>query len=87
MSIYKHTKSFIERILMNRRTFLKRGLGSVLTFFGVSSGGYYYAKELEPRMIKIQKEIIKRIVLKNQLPGILKHCCPIKDTRPLRYKT
>lgn len=44
---------------MNRRTFLKRGLGSVLTFFGVSSGGYYYAKELEPRMIKIQKEIIK----------------------------
>ncbi|WP_068672535.1 metallophosphoesterase [Oceanobacillus sp. Castelsardo] len=43
---------------MNRRTFLKRGIGSLITLFSLSGGGYFYAKELEPRMIKFQHEVI-----------------------------
>lgn len=44
---------------MDRRTFLKRGMGSLITLFGLSGGGYFYAKELEPRMIKFQHELIQ----------------------------
>lgn len=44
---------------MDRRTFLKRGIGSLITLFGLSGGGYFYAKELEPRMIKFQHELIQ----------------------------
>lgn len=33
---------------LTRRTFLKRTFGSLITFFSLTGGGYYYAKYLEP---------------------------------------
>ncbi|TFJ94493.1 metallophosphoesterase [Lentibacillus salicampi] len=38
---------------MNRRTFLKRSIGSLLTFLGLSGGTYYYAHDIEPGMLDI----------------------------------
>jgi len=43
---------------LNRRTFLKRILGSTIALFGVGGGTYYYAHEIEPATLKITKEII-----------------------------
>lgn len=43
---------------MNRRTFLKRTLGSLLALVGISGGTYYYAREIEPAMLQIHKEVI-----------------------------
>ncbi|MFS0672278.1 metallophosphoesterase [Ornithinibacillus sp. 179-J 7C1 HS] len=44
---------------MNRRSFLKKLLGSSLTLFGISGGTYYYARNIEPNMLTINKEIIQ----------------------------
>ncbi|SFD83934.1 hypothetical protein SAMN05216238_104332 [Lentibacillus persicus] len=41
---------------MNRRTFLKRSIGSLLAFIGLSGGTYYYAREIEPFMLDIKHE-------------------------------
>ncbi|WP_010530380.1 metallophosphoesterase [Lentibacillus jeotgali] len=38
---------------MNRRTFLKRSIGSMLALLGVSGGTYYYAHDIEPSMLDI----------------------------------
>ncbi|WP_152658380.1 metallophosphoesterase [Oceanobacillus sp. CFH 90083] len=43
---------------MNRRTFLKRSLGSLLTLLGLSGGTYFYAREIEPSLLKITEESI-----------------------------
>ncbi len=44
-----------ERALncMNRRTFLKRLFGGIITLFGLSGGTYYYAREIEPNMLDV----------------------------------
>lgn len=38
---------------MDRRTFLKQFFGGILAFFGLSGGTYYYARQIEPAMLKI----------------------------------
>lgn len=43
---------------MNRRSFLKKSIGSLLAFFGISGGTYYYAREIEPYLLDIHQEII-----------------------------
>lgn len=43
---------------MNRRSFLKRLIGGTVALFGISSGGYYYAREIEPATLQITKEYI-----------------------------
>ncbi|MUV36289.1 putative metallophosphoesterase YkuE [Lentibacillus sp. JNUCC-1] len=43
---------------MNRRTFIKRLMGSALAVLGIGGGTYYYAREIEPAMLHIQEEII-----------------------------
>ncbi|WP_284140970.1 MULTISPECIES: metallophosphoesterase [unclassified Virgibacillus] len=43
---------------MNRRSFLKKMLGSFLTFVGLGGGSYYYAREIEPTLLHIQRETI-----------------------------
>lgn len=44
---------------MNRRSFLRRTLGGILAIFGISSGTYYYAREVEPNMVYTNKQTIK----------------------------
>ncbi|SHG24472.1 metallophosphoesterase [Ornithinibacillus halophilus] len=44
---------------MNRRSFLKRTIGSLLTLVGVSGGTYYYARDIEPSMLAIKQETIR----------------------------
>src|SRR5690625_3604218 len=44
-------------IRLNRRTFLKRILGSAVALFGVG-GTYYYAHEIEPATLQITNELI-----------------------------
>ncbi len=39
---------------MSRRAFLKRTLGLFLTTFGLGFGGYYYAREIEPKLLDIK---------------------------------
>ncbi len=43
---------------MNRRSFLKKGLTSLFVLLGIGSGGYLYAREIEPSLIEIRKEKI-----------------------------
>lgn len=43
---------------MNRRSFLKRMLSSLLGIIGISGGAYYYARDVEPAMLHIHKEFI-----------------------------
>lgn len=43
---------------MNRRTFLKQTIGVFLGLIGIGGGTYYYAREMEPSMLHIQKELI-----------------------------
>ncbi|KAB8138592.1 metallophosphoesterase [Gracilibacillus oryzae] len=38
---------------MNRRTFLKRMIGGIISIFGIGGGTYYYAKEIEPKLLDI----------------------------------
>ncbi|MFB4169503.1 metallophosphoesterase [Virgibacillus sp. JSM 102003] len=43
---------------MNRRTFLKKSIGSLLALVGLSGGSYYYAREIEPTMLDINQQIL-----------------------------
>ncbi|MFD1017986.1 metallophosphoesterase [Thalassobacillus hwangdonensis] len=43
---------------ITRRTFLKKALTSVFAIFGLSSGGYYYARYIETDMLDVKKETI-----------------------------
>lgn len=43
---------------MNRRSFLKRSVGSLLTFAGLGGGTFYYAKRIEPEKLNIVHENI-----------------------------
>ncbi|MFD2043938.1 metallophosphoesterase [Ornithinibacillus salinisoli] len=43
---------------MNRRSFLKKILGSTLAVIGLGGGTYYYARDIEPKSLKIHKEEI-----------------------------
>lgn len=43
---------------MNRRTFLKKSIGSLLALVGLSGGTYFYAREIEPGMLEFKREVI-----------------------------
>lgn len=43
---------------MNRRSFLKRLVGSGIALLGLSGGGYFYARDIEPKTLQITKEQI-----------------------------
>ncbi|WP_138415131.1 metallophosphoesterase [Aquibacillus sediminis] len=43
---------------MNRRSFLKHIATSTLALFGLSGGTYFYAKEIEPRLLTVHTETI-----------------------------
>ena len=44
--------------IMNRRSFLKRTIGSLLALVGLGGGTFYYAREIEPFMLQIHEEAI-----------------------------
>lgn len=44
--------------IMNRRSFLKKLIGSTLTLLGISGGTYYYARNIEPGLLTIKQESI-----------------------------
>ncbi|WP_188454557.1 metallophosphoesterase [Virgibacillus oceani] len=50
---------------MNRRSFLKKIAGSVLAVFGIGGGTYYYARDIEPNMLNINKETIESAKIPN----------------------
>lgn len=43
---------------MNRRSFLKKIVGGVLAILGISGGTYYYAREIEPKMVDTNNQTI-----------------------------
>ncbi|WP_373895869.1 metallophosphoesterase [Virgibacillus natechei] len=51
---------------MNRRSFLKKTVGSFLAFVGLSGGTYFYAREIEPAMLHINENNITS----NKIPGL-----------------
>lgn len=38
---------------ISRRSFLKRTFGSLLSLFGLGAGGYYYSREIEPKLLDV----------------------------------
>ncbi|WP_047982960.1 metallophosphoesterase [Ornithinibacillus californiensis] len=50
---------------MNRRSFLKKFLGSTLALFGMTGSAYYYARNIEPNLLTVNKEIIES----NRIPA------------------
>jgi uncharacterized protein len=52
-------------VKMKRRRFLKSTLGTILTILGLSSGGYIYAKRIEPSLLEINTVEIKHPLIPN----------------------
>ncbi|MDC3416546.1 metallophosphoesterase [Aquibacillus salsiterrae] len=44
---------------MKRRTFLKKLFSSTLGLLGLGGGTYYYAREIEPGLLAVRKDLIK----------------------------
>ncbi len=55
---------------MNRRSFLKKMAASVLALFGVGGGTYYYAREIEPGMLKLHKETLTSDKIPKSFDGL-----------------
>lgn len=55
---------------ITRRTFIKRTVGTILAAGGLSTGGYFYAREIEPRMLDITRHTIKSNVLPAGFDGV-----------------
>ncbi|MBT2687825.1 metallophosphoesterase [Bacillus sp. ISL-47] len=49
---------------VSRRSFLKRALGFAAAAFGLSAGGYYYARDIETRLL----DITNHKILNNAIP-------------------
>ena len=43
---------------MNRRSFLKKIIGGLLTVVGLGAGAYYYARDIEPRLLQLDYQDI-----------------------------
>ena len=55
---------------ITRRTFIKRAVGTLLTAGGLGTGGYFYAREVEPRMLDITRHTIKNAELPSGFDGV-----------------
>ncbi|NBJ70732.1 MULTISPECIES: metallophosphoesterase [Clostridia] len=44
---------------MNRRTFLKKALGSLFALLGLSGGTFYYARDVEPILLHVNKNTVE----------------------------
>jgi predicted MPP superfamily phosphohydrolase len=55
---------------LTRRTLLKTSFGALLTIFGLSSGGYVYAHNIEPALLDIQSIQIKHTLIPKSFDGV-----------------
>ncbi|MBT2683578.1 metallophosphoesterase [Bacillus sp. ISL-37] len=55
---------------ITRRTFIKRAVGTLLTAGGLGTGSYFYAREVEPRMLDITRHTIKNAALPSGFNGV-----------------
>jgi uncharacterized protein len=54
---------------LSRRTFIKRTFGSFLTMVSAGYGGYFYAHQIEPRLLKINKHEIQHVDIPKSFDG------------------
>jgi predicted MPP superfamily phosphohydrolase len=55
---------------LTRRTFLKTTFGALLTVLGLGTGGYVYARNIEPVLLDIQSVIIEHPLIPQSFNGI-----------------
>lgn len=55
---------------VTRRKFIKRTVGTILTTIGVSSGGYFYAKNIEPNTLSISNILFEHPLIPSQFDGL-----------------
>jgi uncharacterized protein len=55
---------------ITRRTFIKKAVGTLLAAGGLGTGGYFYAREMEPRMLDITRHTIKNEALPAGFDGV-----------------
>ncbi len=48
---------------ISRRTFIKKTIGSLFTLLAAGAGGYYYAREIEPRLLDINRYTIRHSLI------------------------
>ena len=48
---------------ISRRTFLKRAFGTLFTLIAAGTGGYYYAREIEPKLLEINRQSITHALI------------------------
>lgn len=54
---------------VSRRSFLKRLFGTTVIAFGSSTGIYYYAREIETRMLKVTDQTIRHRLIPSSFEG------------------
>jgi uncharacterized protein len=54
---------------VSRRVFIKRTIGSFLTLVGVGYGGYFYAHQIEPRLLRVSSHTIKHASIPRSFDG------------------
>jgi uncharacterized protein len=55
---------------ITRRQFIKRAAGTILTIGGISTGGYFYAREMEPRMLDVTRHTVVNTSLPAGFDGV-----------------
>ncbi|MFD2443333.1 metallophosphoesterase [Bacillus sp. CGMCC 1.16607] len=54
---------------VSRRSFIKKTIGSVLTMIGTGYGGYFYAHQIEPRLLKVASHSITHTDIPSSFNG------------------
>lgn len=55
---------------ITRRRFVKGAFGAFLTLFGIGSGGYVYAKQIEPSLLDINTQEVQHPLIPKSFEGI-----------------
>jgi uncharacterized protein len=55
---------------MTRRSFIKRIFGGILAIAGAGAGGYYYAHEIEPKLLEVTRHTISNPLLPKGFDGM-----------------
>ena len=55
--------------IISRRTLLKYMFGSFFALAGISAGGYFYARKVEPRLLDMTHHLIKNSAIPSSFDG------------------